>query len=433
VVIRKFSFATICYSTFLFLFGTSQLLPTSSASFLIFHGVQFADFLFLFCFLSNFYFPHFRQFVYEFVVRYQLLFFLVILFVFWGIASLFFNSFNYGARFGSIFAIFRTIYFCLLVIFVAYLCSRYSFKYVAYCFVAGVLFSTVLNYFFTVMGWNEHLGSTNKFGDTGIYMVSHPNVTGNMVAMAAVILSITTIEKPRGWVILALAVLAFISLNTFSKGAWLMMLMASFSAFIGFILLKNSAKHKKIILVISSFLLIALITIFYENLASLFEGKFKQSGYGDTTEEVSSVDVRWSHILTSVEMAVSNPILGVGYPNWEFAYYEHHVPYKGIFHPNDNPHNGFFYILSTMGFPGIVLFIAILLYPYKALFQMAKGSGLVRGVFCFSILATFFMSGNVMLQIFTIYPLWIFVGLILGREFSAVRKVREQMLLRLPF
>jgi O-antigen ligase len=126
------------------------------------------------------------------------------------------------------------------------------------------------------------------------------------------------------------------------------------------------------------------------------------------------VALRVGHMYSSLEIASRNPLLGVGVTNFEAENNKNEYWLNDVFLVNDNPHNGFFYVLSCMGIPALLVFLALVMFPVALLPRALGLTGALRQLFAASLLLILLVSGNFMLHLLSHYFLWLLSGLAIG-------------------
>jgi O-antigen ligase len=142
--------------------------------------------------------------------------------------------------------------------------------------------------------------------------------------------------------------------------------------------------------------------------------EFKINQSFNENQSQSTVALRVGHMYSSLEIVSRNPVFGVGVTNWESENNSNAYWLNDVFLVNDNPHNGFFYVLSGMGIPALLTFVALTLFPVVLLPRALGLTGALRQMFAANLLLILLVSGNFMLHLLSHYFLWLLIGVSLG-------------------
>jgi O-antigen ligase len=264
-----------------------------------------------------------------------------------------------------------------------------------------------------------HDGSRTRVEDLPI--LYNPNVTGNMLCVAILLMAIVANHRYILTAVLLSGMAASLLPLTYSKGAWLMgvgALLATSAVTITKIFDVETLRYQKVVLGVSALLAAGIVSIEAPRIINIVETKL-QTG-DDPASNQFGFYVREGHIFVSLEMAMDRPFFGVGPKNWQDENWRRlYIIPNFAFLDNDNPHNGFAYILSTMGLPALAFFSWVLLrIVYLAALCLVQPALARVPVACGFALA-FATSGLVMLQIFVLPFTWLILGMLEGM--NAVR------------
>jgi probable O-glycosylation ligase (exosortase A-associated) len=88
-------------------------------------------------------------------------------------------------------------------------------------------------------------------------------------------------------------------------------------------------------------------------------------------EEDKSALSRLHYWSTAIGMAAANPILGVGFSSYNQAYNAYDAS-GGAYGPSKSVHNSFLGVLAEVGYPGLFLYLAIILAAFRACAQVRR-------------------------------------------------------------
>ena len=155
---------------------------------------------------------------------------------------------------------------------------------------------------------------------------------------------------------------------TFSRGAWLSLLVGLFVLLTTHYLAKNkqiSRSVSKIVLLI--ILLVSVLSFMYPNIVSTRLG-------GGSELEARSVNTRVKMIGDSWKIINDNFLLGTGIGNYSVALHQQHPDRPGwSYQP---VHNTFLLVLAEIGFIGALFFVSILAWMAAKLYQRRNYWGL---------------------------------------------------------
>ncbi len=173
----------------------------------------------------------------------------------------------------------------------------------------------------------------------------------------------------------------FVLLKTGSRGA-----IFGFLAMLFFVFMRGSMTDRIAILALSMFLLVVALVIVPAGLRNRYTTLFSSesadevsAGSRDLTEiAVASSEARQRVLRTSVEMTIKNPIFGVG-PGMFAEAVEDDLRQQGKRTTFLMSHNSYTQVSSELGFPGLILFLAVLVSCFKATAAVARVSKTRRG------------------------------------------------------
>lgn len=332
----------------------------------------------------------------------------------WALLSTLVNGVLDGGPVLDLFGAMRLFFCAAMVLFIVRWSARHGVAGVATAFCVGTLLSGAFNLY------RQYQDPVSMLV-AGLPQLEARNQSGAMFATVIVFAVFLLIEhRPLRALGFAGGAL-FLSAFTFSKGAWLMALLA-----LGGFLVVLRARTLKARGAYAVKLLVLLILIAgaagvyqqREVIGNLVQAKIA-SVQGDAREGVVDVG-RLGHILSSLDIAAENPLFGCGEARWEAENAANREWLGSWYLGNDNPHNGLMAILSMMGFPAFFLFMALFAVPFLVLDRILPLPRLGRLAVVLSMAGMMFLSANVMLQVYTQYYFWVFSGLALG--FAAHRR-----------
>jgi len=370
--------------------------------------LTYGDLLFPFSLITAALYPGFRKELVATAHSMRLYIGVVFAFCVLGFASLWVNAFIYSVEFSSIFEVWRPLFYVALLITLAVYCRAGYFTPIMVSYLLGLLGGTALNFVQTFM-------SGGIVSADGVMEYFNPNVTGNMIDVGMFLCVIWLAVQPTNFSIIAVATGAIAVFFSYSKGAWLMAFLALGAFFMVYVssgkrLSRGMKIARNAMLGLGAIAATALVVTHMDFITSTIEFKLKQSVSDRFTQGQSTVALRRGQVLSSLEIMTHDPILGVGVKNWEVNNDRNRYWLHDIFLKNDNPHNGFFYILSCMGIPAFFLFIYIVLLPVYLYLLFLPTKLYARLAFAAAFLLFLVLSGNVMVHIIANYFLWIFTG-----------------------
>jgi len=337
----------------------------------------------------------------------------------WALLSTLVNGIRYSGPVLDLFGALRLFFYAAVVVFVARWSARHGATGIATAFCAGTLLSGALNLY------RQFLDPVSALV-AGLPQLQDRNPSGAMFAAVILYAGLLVLEhRPIRALCFAGGAL-FLSAFTFSKGAWLMALVAATALFVllGVRTLRRRGAYavKAIVLV----LVVAGLAGVYQGrevIGALVEAKIA-AVRGDAQEGLVDV-ARLGQVLSSLDIAMEHPLLGVGESRWQAENAANREWLGSWYLENDNPHNGVMAILSMMGFPALFAFLAAGTVPFVTLYRFLPGGTVARYAVVLSMAGVFFVSANLMLHVYTQYYFWLFAGLSMGlyTRFRGTRRV----------
>jgi O-antigen ligase len=393
-----------------FLWGTTQIAPPDAALDFSIGKIGLGDLTFaILAGLMLTTSPSFREYCGRFVDRCRAFCLLMLLLTGLGLLSAFSNSITRGLAPSDLIEVLRPALYLFIAIVASYYARLGFARVIALSFPLGIVAAGVNNMMLVISGDVEAVAS--------VLQPYNPNVVGNMLAVALVYLAIA-FERGAQFrsTLLVMLALVLIALS-YSKGAWLMGLLG-IGCFAGPYLL--AARRRALgggtrwLVRLTVIAAIVVVAINFEIVSKMIELKFAQSFTSEVNQSQSTVALRMGHVYSSLEIVSRNPVFGVGVTNWEEENNGNAYWLNDVFLRNDNPHNGFFYVLSGMGIPALFVFLALTVFPVALLPRALGLRGFLKQFCGASLLLILLVSGNVMLHLLSHYFLWLLIGLCLG-------------------
>jgi hypothetical protein len=324
--------------------------------------------------------------------------------------SLAFNAFIYNAEVRDIFEIFK-YYYQIVVMLTALHFSRTTGVVPAVGFVVGALITGVI----------ALLNPMNP-DVLGVPQIFNPNVIGNVLAISIVMCSFVILRgRPVLGVLLAVPA-AVVGFFTFSKGTWLMCMLALLACYLALTALQGAMVLKTYRwgrYVSYSILLGLTYSVFYfgDILLLIVEAKIAATDFQATASEGGSVSARWGLIISAIRMFLMNPLLGVGISNYELVNRSLESELGHAFYDDDNPNSAWFYVLGCMGLPAFICFALVFLIFVKFLDYVPIRTKKVRTLYVGLVTLVVFIGSNVQLEMLTAYYFWILLGILASWQF----------------
>lgn len=310
----------------------------------------------------------------------------------------------------------RPFYYFSIVVFIS-VCTRRDGLSLLLPFLVGIAISGYVAYL--------NPGNDDVFGFPVLW---NPNVIGNMLAMGVLWSSLMVFEGRFAIASVFLLIFSVLSIFTYSKGTWLMILLSAVA--IGIAVYGGSGargRHVGKFIFLGVFtVLVGLGTYYYEPLSALIEFKIFTTQLGDTAAEGGTAAARWGFVVASLSMAADNPIFGVGISNYEAVYRTMERALGNAFWATDNPHSAWLYILACSGIPALIVFGLIIVQVLRMLAARVPLAAPLRHIYVGIFALVFLISGSVMLEILTQYFFWFFAGIVCGWRAPGTRRQDHQ-------
>src|SRR5436309_1260439 len=334
---------------------------------------------------------------------------LVVAFVALGLLSGTVNALRTGMVEKDLVETVRPLYYVLITAFTAAWVARYPSGQLIIAFLAGVVIVALTNLFHEAPAGIRLLG---------FHTMYNPNMMANMLGIGTFLASLLVLDGRFRAATLFMALFVPLSLFTYSKGGWLMVLVglaAALTAFLGTGRGQRSPRRSSpawMYTVIAAFVVGAAIA--GPLILALVRFKLETTQFADTAAEGSTIAQRWGYVVASVRMAIDHPLVGVGISNYE-AEYDRLSEFLGAsYFPTDNPHSAFLYILACMGVPALGVFLSALVLPFMKLWYIVPLRSLSRAMYIALAVTVFLVSGSVQLQLISQPFWWFFAGIVFG-------------------
>jgi hypothetical protein len=313
------------------------------------------------------------------------------------------NAFRFGAQWSDLLAICRLFYFSAIVVFCVAFVRRFGPAALVFPFTIGIAWLAGERLYSAVM-----TGAKIVFG---LPLLKDPNVVGNMFGIGTFMCSILILRGWTKWPLILMTGFAIMSLMTFSKGAWLLVLLG-IAANLTAVVMRNplTARGVRNTLAALGAIVITLGALAYmdsERMTRLISFKLQSS------DELSTVNFRYRFALAGAYAMGDHPLFGIGFRNYSIV----EDLYPGVLpEPSENAHNVFAQVGAIGGAPALVVFLVLFLYPFVQLWKVVKRRYAVVGGIIYVALAAavFFTSGAVQLQLMAQPFFWVFTGVVRG-------------------
>jgi putative inorganic carbon (hco3(-)) transporter len=205
--------------------------------------------------------------------------------------------------------------------------------------------------------------------------INAPNLWGQILVAVSTLLIFRIIHEKHRWIRLAalfmLGIISYIILNTYSRGAYLVLAID-----VVLILFVFEKRFNPIVAFAGLSILILLIPFLpatYRERFNTLTAFTAQNGiYQDT-----SFRGRTSEMLTGLTMFASHPILGVGAGNYPLNY-QHYAQLIGIEFRAEarDPHSLYVQLLAETGILGTIVFLAMVFFLFQALSKARRATEL---------------------------------------------------------
>jgi len=395
-----------------FIWGIGQNLPWDN---LYLKGISPADFLFLGVLGVLLCHAGARQAYLAEVQRLMSLLSLIACFVTLTAVSSAVNAFTWGFQSNDLVEMVRPLYYFLIIAFVAMLTRRHGLGLLL-AFVAGIVASGVVAYL--------RPASQDVLG---FVMLWNPNVIGNMLALGVLFSSLLILGSLPLPATACMLVCMVLSIFTYSKGTWLMVLLGLVACLIALRATGDPRVVRAGRYILGTAVIGLGLVVFqhWDALYTLVSFKLETTQLGDTAAEGGTTAARWGFVVASMVMAVDSPVLGVGISNFESAYRTLQPLLGNAYWSTDNPHSAWLYILACIGVPALVIFALIFARTLLELARRVPLQGSSRLLYVALFCIVLFLSGAVMLQLLTQYFFWFLTGVLGGWQPQPLQPGRQ--------
>jgi hypothetical protein len=302
----------------------------------------------------------------------------------------------------------RPLYYLAMTAFVVAWVKDHGLSQFIVAFLGGILFVALVNYFY-----GDDAGIV-VFGFKTMY---NPNLMGNMIGVGVFLSSLLFLS---GWIVPGATYVGFLlvlSLFTYSKGAWLMSVLGVLACALATRTRRKSTGRRKarLLLAYTALGVVAGLGIhFREEIGLLLAFKLRTTQLESTAAEGGTVAQRWSFVRASTRMVMDHPLVGIGISNYENEYDRLREYLGAAYHPTDNPHSAFLYILACTGLPAFAVFFGLFLYPFCVLFRLLPLGPGFRVAYTSLAVLIFALNASVQIELLSQPFFWVFVGLVLG-------------------
>lgn len=386
-----------------FLWGIGQNLPYDK---IYWYGIGPGDFVFLYYLALAAVVPAMHRPLLRSLTTLRIYLYLVVVFVGLTLLSSFINAPTWGIEGNDVIEIFRPLYYFLIVVFVAAWIARYGLSKLLVAFLCGILLSGFIAFVNPV--WEDY---------AGFNVLWNPNVIGNILAIGLVLASLLILDNRFASAAFFIVPLLVLTLFTFSKGTWLMALLALSACLTAAISVARNSKRRfvgKSIFAAAIVSIAAAGALYFDIIYDLVSFKLQTTQFDYSASEGGTVAARAGFVVASLHLGFENPLTGVGISNYERAYDSLRDKLGENFWETDNPHSAWLYVIACIGFPAFAVFMLIVLYPLWQLWRQICLPPFRKKIYIFCVSAVFFLSGAVLLHLLTQYYLWVFTGMVIG-------------------
>jgi hypothetical protein len=329
------------------------------------------------------------------------------------LASVAVNAFRFGGDTSDVFAILRFFYFSAIIAFCIAFVPRYGLATLVFPFAIGVAL---------LGGGRLYLAlTTGSKVLFGLPLLKDPNVIGNMFGIGVLMCSLLILQGWSKWPLVLVTLFSVGSMLTFSKGAWLMVLIGLGACVAAFVMrnpptprgLRRSIVSAGALLVVIS----GLAYVEAERLNRLISFKLTSSS------DLGTTSYRYRFAKAGALAMGDYPVFGLGLRN--YAVVEELYP-DVMPEPSENAHNVFAQIGAVAGVPALVVFMVLFVYPFVQLWRVVslRSRNLAGLTYVVLVGAVFFASGAVQLQIMAQPFFWFFTGVTRGWYLRDVNQLR---------
>ena len=311
----------------------------------------------------------------------------------------------YGGDFQDLAACLRLIYFLLITIFVNAYTRQYGTLSMLLPFIIGLAIVGVEQCVYAFF-------SPEAVVLRGaIPMVRDPNVAGALFGYGIIFCAIALFHNGRLVYWFFAIAFSLASILSFSKASWIMVFFGLIACICARKITKTKLKFKAygIKRALLIFLLIFVFSINFQDYYDKVEGLISQKI--ETTQDNASVQDRFNLALVGVYAMLQNPLLGVGYRNYDAVgnkYPELIIPNSG------NANNVFIQIGAIGGIIPLMIILYLFFFPFKILYGIVKYDGIYGKIYYYSIFVVMFIFSSVQLQLVAQPVFWVFIGVISG-------------------
>jgi hypothetical protein len=274
----------------------------------------------------------------------------------------------------------------------------------------------------------------------GFPIIDQRNVVGNLIGVGLIFSSLLLLKSSLAISFISALfsmVLSYFLLFTYSKGAWLIGLVALFGYFL--LLIRRRTLFFLFILFATVFLQLhgsqinCLANAKVSRIADSVSERFSYglSAWSDAQENLLGRGMGWaitkSEVPTTEGGTNVNPQMasksevpttegGTNVNPQMASILKNEVSATG-YSSYRNPHSAFLHVLQTGGWPALVLYILLLIYPFYLLLLI---KGWQFKVFAIAAGCGFFISGATQLQIYSQHFYWIFAGFVFSLTLKSV-------------
>lgn len=388
-----------------FFWGIGQNLPAEYEQF-YFAGIGPGDMLFLMFLLFSAVYPPLRARLFQSIIRLRSYLYLVVAFVGFTLLSSFVNIFIWGFEERDLVEIFRPLYYFLMVAYIATYTDRNGPTWIVLAFLTGILFSGIIAYL-----------NPSQNDVLGFLVLWNPNVVGNILAIGIVLASLLILSGRFIPALFFISAFVILAVFTYSKGTWLMSLLGLIACLVAALSLKMDRRTwmvGKLVFIAGIGGVLAIGIQNYDALYELVSFKLVTTQLDDSASEGGTFAARYGFALASLQLALENPLTGVGISNFGPAYDSLSDMLGANYWETDNPHSAWLYVLACIGFPGLVVLVLLVLYPIRQLAARLELRPMAKILYIGCVSAVFLISGAVVLHIITQYFLWFFTGVVAG-------------------
>lgn len=392
-----------------FFWGIGQNLPVKYEHFYL-AGIGPGDMLFLGFLLFSAVYPPARTGFFQSIIQLRGYLCLIVAFVVLTLISSFINMFIWGLEGRDLVEIFRPLYYFLMVAYIATYTKRNGSMWAVMAFLSGILLSGIIAYL-----------NPSQTDVWGFPVLWNPNVVGNILAIGIVLASLLILSGRFLPALFFVSAFVILAVFTYSKGTWLMSLLGLIACLVAALSLKmdrHSRMMGKLVFILGIVGILAMGVQNYDTIYEIVISKLLHTQFGDSASDGGTFAARYGFARASLQIALENPLTGVGISNFGLAYDNLSGMLGADYWETDNPHSAWLYVLACIGFPGLAVLVLLVLYPIRQLAASLELRPMAKILYIGCVSAVFFISGAVVLHILTQYFLWFFTGVMEGSRWS---------------